>query len=160
MSPLHIPHARRLGEVGAAQAGQTVLVRARLQVARETGKLLFVTLRQAIATLQGIATKAANPDLFKWLGSLPRETVLDVTGTLSAVEKRVESVTQGDVELQITSAFIVSRATPEMPFQLEDAARPERVIDARDAEIRAAEAAGTPAPAPYPLVSQVRRAAL
>ena len=98
---------RRLGDLNATKAGQTILVRARIQVSRETGKLLFVTFRQAIATVQGIAMKAANADLFKWLGSLPRETVVDVTGTLAAVEKRVESVTQGDVELQASVTYSI-----------------------------------------------------
>jgi hypothetical protein len=50
--------------------------------------------------------------------------------------------------------FIVSKANPELPFQLEDAARPERLIDEREAEIRAAEAAGSTVPPRFPLVSQ------
>jgi aspartyl/asparaginyl-tRNA synthetase len=91
----------RLSDIDAKKSGCTVLVRGRLQVVRETGKMLFVTLRQAIATMQCIAMKSTNAELFKWIASLPRETVVDVTGTVAAVEKRVESATQSDVELQV-----------------------------------------------------------
>ena len=46
--------------------GKTVLVRARLHGVRETGKVLFITLRQGTATAQAVALKGDNKDLFKW----------------------------------------------------------------------------------------------
>lgn len=132
-------------DLDESKVGSTVLVRARLHNNRETGKVLFVTLRQGIATVQAIILKQSAPDFFKWAAGLPRESVLDVTGTVTAVEKRVESVTQGSVELQLATAFIVSKALPVLPFNLEDASRPDAVVEAREAEIKAAEAAGADA---------------
>jgi hypothetical protein len=132
----------RVGDLDESKVGTTVLVRARVHNTRETGKVLFVTLRQGIATVQGVVLKADNGDLFKWASALPRESVVDVTATVTAPEKRVESVTQGGVELQVATVFTVSRALPVLPFNLEDAARPDAVIEAREAEIKAAEAAG------------------
>lgn len=78
-----------------------MLVRGRVHGVRETSKVLFLTLRQSIATVQCVVLKAANADMFKWVGSLPKETVVDVTGVLSAPEKPILSVTQGDVELTV-----------------------------------------------------------
>ncbi len=43
-----------------------MLVRARLHGVRETGKVLFITLRQGTATAQAVALKGDNKDLFKW----------------------------------------------------------------------------------------------
>ena len=121
---------------------------------RDTGKVLFITLRQGISTVQAVLLKSTNADMLKWASKLPRESVVDVTGALTAPERRVESVTQGGVELSIATLFVVSKASPILPFNLEDASRSDRLVDERLEEIAAAEAAGMPAPAPYVTVSQ------
>ena len=136
---------RRVTDLDESKVSTEVLVRARVHNTRETGKVLFMTLRQGIATVQGVILKQNAPDMFKWAASLPRESVIDVTATVNAVEKRVESVTQGSVELAIASAFVVSKALPVLPFNLEDASRPDSVVEAREAEIKAMEAAGADA---------------
>ena len=59
----------RLADLSAAVAGSTVLVRARLFVTRETGKVLFITLRQGTRTAQAVVLKADNKDMFKWATS-------------------------------------------------------------------------------------------
>lgn len=138
-----------MADLTAAHAGSTVLVRARVGSARETGKVLFLTLRQGISTVQAVVLKAGAPDLFKWAAGLPRESVVDITGAVTVPDKRVESVTQGGVELQVATMFVVSRALPVLPFNLEDAARSDAVVEAREAEIRALEAAGAD-PATFP----------
>ncbi len=71
---------------------------------------------------------------------------MDVTARVGVVEKRVDSVTQGDVELHIQSLFIVSKALPAMPFLLEHAALPDAVYAEQDAAEAAAAAAGAPPP--------------
>ena len=108
-----------------------------------------------MCTVQAIAAKSPAPAaaLAKFLLALPRESVLDFTGTLRPAEQRVLSVTQSDVELHVTSAHVVSRSAPLLPFSLEDAARSEASIAARAAEIAAAEAAGTAPPPPFPLIN-------
>jgi aspartyl/asparaginyl-tRNA synthetase len=52
-----------------ALAGSTVLIRARLFVMRETGKVLFITLRQGVSTAQAVVLKSDDKDLFKWATS-------------------------------------------------------------------------------------------
>ena len=130
----------RVSDLGVGAVGSTVLLRARVQLTRDTGKVLFLSLRQGISTMQAVIFKATNADFLKWASKINRESVVDVTGEIHAPEKRVESVTQGDVELQISTMFIVSRAAAVLPFQLEDASRSERVIEERQAEIAKAEA--------------------
>ena len=133
--------------------GSTVLVRARLFVLRETGKTLFLTLRQGTATAQAVVFKTESKDMFKWATSLPRESVLDLTATVGAVEKRVESVTQGEVELVVTSIFVVSKAHPVLPFLLEHASLSDAVYAEQDRAEAAAAAAGTAPPSRLPSVS-------
>ena len=71
---------------------------------------------------------------------------MDVTAKVGVVEKRVDSVTQGDVELQVQSLFIVSKALPALPFLLEHAALPDAVFAEQEAAEAAAAAAGAPPP--------------
>ena len=56
----------RVCDLGVAQVGAMVLVRARLFVLRETGKVLFLTLRQGTSTVQAVIFKNDDKDLFKW----------------------------------------------------------------------------------------------
>jgi len=154
VSPSHVCLCS-VSDLTASLVGRSVLVRARIHTTRETGKVFFVTLRQGIATVQGVALKAANADLLKFLSSLPRETVVDVTGTVTKTDVPVVSTTQPDVELGVETVFVVSRASPVLPFSLEDAARSDAVVEAREKEIAEAEKAGVEAPPGFPLVNPV-----
>ena len=58
-----------VSKLNAEMVGATVLVRARLFVLRETGKVLFLTLRQGTCTVQSVIFKNDNKDLFKWATS-------------------------------------------------------------------------------------------
>lgn len=139
-------------------AGKEILVRARFQGVRDTGKLAFLTIRQGIATAQAIVTKATNPELFKFVtGGITKESFCDITATVTTPEKPVLSVSQGNIELQVLSCFVISKASPVLPFQLEDAARSDAQIAAREAEIKAAEAEGKTPPPAFPLVNPVSR---
>jgi len=132
---------RSVENLDASKVGQKVLVRARVFQLRETGKVVFIVLRQGTATVQAVVFKAAK-DLFKFAGSVPKESVVDITGTVNSVANRVESVTHGDVELVIETLHIVSKANPVLPFTLEDAARSDTLYEAQEAEEAAALAAG------------------
>jgi aspartyl/asparaginyl-tRNA synthetase len=52
-----------------ALVGSTVLLRARLFLMRETGKVLFLTLRQGVSTAQAVVLKSDDKDMFKWATS-------------------------------------------------------------------------------------------
>jgi lysyl-tRNA synthetase class II len=154
--PQIFPSLCSVEDLTPALAGKTVLVRARFQGVRDTGKMAFVTLRQGIATVQAVFMKATNADMFKFLtGGITKESFVDVTAKVTTPEKPVVSVSQGNVELSLETVFVISKASPVLPFQLEDAARSDAQIAARDAEIKAAEAEGKPAPAAFPLVNPV-----
>jgi aspartyl-tRNA synthetase len=139
----------RVADLSGALAGEgkaPVLVRARVHAVRETSKVLFLTLRQAFSTVQATVFKGTNKDLFKFAAALPKESVVDVRGALSKVEAAITSCTQSDVELSVATLFVVSRANPVLPFQLEDAARPDRFFDEQAREEAEALAAGKPPP--------------
>ena len=112
--------------------GQSFWVRGYLQTVRAKAKLVFITLRQQTATIQAIlheSDKVSRP-MIKFAAGVPKESVVDVFVTLSVPESPVVSTTQKDVELLVEKLFVVSKALPELPFQVEDAARSDTVVKA------------------------------
>ncbi|XP_065882326.1 aspartate--tRNA ligase, cytoplasmic-like [Dysidea avara] len=117
----------RIGDLTLAKAGTTVLVRARLQTSRSTGKQCFLVLRQQHFTVQAIVAVSStiSKQMVKFTEDLSRESIVDVEGTLSAAPEKVVSCSQQDVEIAVTKFHCISHAAPRLPLQLEDALRPE-----------------------------------
>ena len=55
---------------------------------------------------------------------ISRESVVDVYAWVREAPKRIESCTQGDVELHVEKLFVVSAAELGLPVQIEDLSRP------------------------------------
>jgi len=128
-----------IDQLTAEKDGQTVLVRGRMHAVRGKGKSAFLVLRQASssATVQAILfvdDKTVSKGMVKYASLIPRESIVDVEGRIAKSPNPVESCTQTEVELKVTSIRGVHRAGP-LPLELADASR-------SDAQIAAAEAKG------------------
>ena len=111
-------------------AGKEVWVRARVATSRKQGKMLcFLQLRQSMHTAQAVVFSKES-DIVAWAAALPRESVVDVLGELSVPKEPIASCSQSGIELQVRKLFCVSRSMPELPLQLEDAARPDAELEA------------------------------
>jgi len=110
-------------------AGQKVLVRGFLQTTRGVGKGVFIVVRSTMFTVQGVCfqNKEIPPEMVKYIVGLPIESIVDVEGVVSVPDAPVEACTQKMVEIQITKLHCVTKAKQAMPFQLEDAMRPDEV---------------------------------
>ncbi|KCV72889.1 aspartyl-tRNA synthetase [Fonticula alba] len=118
----------RLSTLTAADAGSTVLIRGRVHVSRGTGKLAFITLRQQSHTVQVVAAaddKTISRHMVRFIGNIPKESVVDVTATVTAAPTPIDSCSKKDIELQVQKVFVVSRNNHRMPFELADALRTE-----------------------------------
>lgn len=62
--------------------------------------------------------------MVKFVGSLPRESVVDIEGVLAAP---ASPITGASVQLELAprSVRCISRAAPALPFEIEDASRPD-----------------------------------
>ncbi|GLH00156.1 Aspartate--tRNA ligase [Gryllus bimaculatus] len=89
-------------------AGSDVWVRARLHTSRAKGKQCFAVLRQQAATVQAIIAVGETTN---------------VEAKVVQVPKPVVGCSQQNVELHVSSLFVVSAAKPQLPLQIEDAAR-------------------------------------
>ena len=110
-----------------ALAGEDVLVRGYLQTTRAVGKGVFVLVRSALYSVQGVAfeSKSISNAMIKYIAGLPSESVVNMQGRVSVPDQPVESSTQKLVEIQISSFHCVCKAKQALPFQMEDACRPE-----------------------------------
>ena len=142
----------KVEQLKPALTGQDVLVRGYLQTTRVVGRGVFVVVRSSLYTVQGVAFEekggSVSSDMIKYIDALPNESVVDVKGTVTIPDNPVESVTQKMVEIQISSFHCVCKATQALPFQMEDACRPDSGKETdvgaynEDEEVVAADADG------------------
>ena len=112
-----------------AMSGQEVLVRGHLQTSRSVGKGVFVLVRSTLFSVQGVAFEskdgAVSQAMIKYISALPLESIIDMKGMVTVPDQPVDSATQKMVEIQITEFHCVNKAKMALPFQMEDACRPD-----------------------------------
>mmetsp|Transcript_27797 Transcript_27797/g.54502 ORF Transcript_27797/g.54502 Transcript_27797/m.54502 type:complete len:574 (+) Transcript_27797:145-1866(+) len=122
-----------LGKETGPPLNSVVKVRARLHTVRATGSSCFLVLREAGGpTVQAVHFKdksalEESKALLKFVKGLHPESILEVEGKL--VSATVKSCTQSNVEIQIHTLRVISRAPPVLPFSVEDAGRPEEEVE-------------------------------
>lgn len=91
-----------------------------------TGKQCFFVLRQQSSTVQGLAAvnEKTSKQMIKFVSNITKESIIDVEATIKCVPARIEACTQKDVELHVERIYVVSASRPQLPLQIEDAARP------------------------------------
>jgi len=113
-------------DLNASFVGQTVWIRARLHSSRSKGKSCFLVLRQQLSTVQAamfVGERDVTKEMVKFAASINKESIVDLQALVCAA--KVDSTSQKDVELGVLKVFCVSSSTPQLPFQIEDASRPE-----------------------------------
>ena len=111
---------------GEGASGDKLWCRARLSTVRAKGKFAFCVLRKGFSSIQAVVAEGEanwSREGVKWVGRIPVESVIDVEGTLVKVDTPTHT-SQSDVELRVHKLFVVSLASPHLPFQLTDASRP------------------------------------
>ncbi|CAM8910170.1 unnamed protein product [Rhodiola kirilowii] len=120
-----------IGSLNESLKGQMVLVRGRAQTIRAVGKkMAFVVVRERGATVQCVVT--VKPDevslqMVKFVNALSRESHVDIEGVVSVPDVAIKGASQ-QVEIQVRKIYGVSRAVPNLPINIEDAARSEEEI--------------------------------
>jgi aspartyl-tRNA synthetase len=119
----------KIGDLTKDLEGKKVVVRGHLHTSRGVGKGAFVLLRSSLYTVQCVAfeSKDIPAAMIKYMTNVPVESIVDVCGILTIPDNAVEGATQSEVEIQVQSYHCVQKATAAMPFQMEDACRPDTV---------------------------------
>lgn len=64
-----------------------------------------------------------NISFYSVLFSITKESIIDVKAVVKSVPSKIESCSQKDVEVHLEEVFVISAAKPQLPLQIEDAAR-------------------------------------
>ncbi|KAJ2956329.1 hypothetical protein NQZ79_g7790 [Umbelopsis isabellina] len=125
-------------KINASRAGETVLIRARVQTSRaKSSKLCFFVFRQGVSTIQGILATDADKiskQMSKYGASIPVESIVLVEAEIAKAEEEIKSCTISDAELKIKQLHVIAEAEQRLPFSLEDASRPESDMEKEDAQ--------------------------
>uniref|UniRef100_A0A7S0SN35 aspartate--tRNA ligase n=1 Tax=Mantoniella antarctica TaxID=81844 RepID=A0A7S0SN35_9CHLO len=116
---------------------QTVTLRGRVHNVRGKGKSAFLVLRQQTATIQVIFfvdEVNVSKGMVKFVSNLTKESVVDIQGVVKKPNEPIAGCTQQTVELEASSIFCISRSEPRLPFEIDDAARPDAAFDAEDSQ--------------------------
>ena len=115
-------------------AGYSVWLRGRAQTVRKQGgKLSFLVIRDNQATVQAVVS--VTPETAKFAGAIPKESVVDIFGTVSIPPEPLRGCTQANVEITVERIYCISRAEA-LPLQLEDLSRSEKELAADPKAIR------------------------
>ncbi|CAN6277535.1 unnamed protein product [Urochloa humidicola] len=110
-----------------ASSAARVRVRGAAQAVRAVGRrVAFLVLRQGSATVQCVVPGGGG--MARFAAGLSRESVVDVAGVVSLPREPVRGTTQQLVEIQVEKLHCVSRAVPNLPISVEDAARSEEDV--------------------------------
>ncbi|KAG1332017.1 aspartate--tRNA ligase 2, cytoplasmic [Cocos nucifera] len=122
---------RRWTEIGSLDielAGSTVLIRGAAQTIRPVSKkMVFLVVRHYVSTVQCVLVinkECVSPQMVKFATGLSKESIIDIEGVVSIPKDPIKGTTQ-QVEVQVTKLFCVNRAVPNLPINIEDAARSE-----------------------------------
>ena len=121
-------------DLHSVSSGSNVWLRARVQnVRKQGGKLTFLVLRDDLATVQAVV--AITPEMAKFAGALPKESVVDVCGQVTVPPEPLRGCTQSNVEIAVERIYCLSRAEA-LPLQLEDLSRTEAELASDPKAIR------------------------
>ncbi len=121
--------------------GEEVVINAWVDVARDQGKMAFFDFRDRSGKVQGVVF--GKPEVLEVAKELRSEWVVAVTGVVNKrPEKMINSgVLNGDIELEITSIVILSRAH-ELPFDMNGELSLETVLDNRPFTLKSKRSQG------------------
>ncbi|XP_020279237.1 aspartate--tRNA ligase, cytoplasmic [Pseudomyrmex gracilis] len=127
-----------INELNKNLENQTVWLRGRLHTSRAKGKQCFIVLRQQSYTVQGLAAvnDQISKQMIKFISNITKESIVDVKAVVKSVPKQIESCSQKDVEVHLEEVFVASAAKPQLPLQIEDAARSVNEADESTLNIR------------------------
>lgn len=126
-------------ELGSLEPGHEIALRCIVRNARsQSAKLAFLELREGFNTIQAViaASETLSRQMVKYASGINPESVVDVIGIVKEPFEPVKSTTISNREIEIKKVWIVSKAVPQLPIQIEDA---ERRIPAEGEEAETAE---------------------
>jgi aspartyl-tRNA synthetase len=99
--------------------------------------MCFFQLRQNSSTIQGLVVfdeTAISKQMVKFAQNISSESIVLIEGTIAKPLEPVKSCTVQDAEIMVSQLFVTSEAQGRLPFNLEDASRPEADFEREGAQ--------------------------
>merc|ERR1712142_523446 len=112
-------------DLGMKMNEKTVTIRGRLHTSRAKGKQCFFVIREQQSTVQCLAfvSDKMSKQMLKFIAHISKESIVDIEAEVVKVADKIESCTQQSIELHVRQVWVVSSSDPQLPLQIEDAAR-------------------------------------
>jgi len=119
------PNIIAVKDLKPKMTGQCVHIRGRLHTSRAKGKQCFFVIREQQSTVQCLAfvSDKMSKQMLKFIAHISKESIVDVEAEVVKVADKIESCTQQSIELHVRQVWVVSSSDPQLPLQIEDAAR-------------------------------------
>ncbi|KAF3776327.1 Aspartate--tRNA ligase 2 [Nymphaea thermarum] len=122
----------KIGSLTAEMGGSEVWIRGQAQIIRAVSKnMAFVVLREMGFTVQCVLTVKpgeVSRQMVRFVSGLSRESFVDIFGVISVPGMAIKGASQ-QVEIQVRKVYCVNKAVPNLPINIEDAARSEVEIE-------------------------------
>eukprot|EP01120_Amphizonella_sp_Union-15-10_P008018 TRINITY_DN279_c0_g1_i2.p1 TRINITY_DN279_c0_g1~~TRINITY_DN279_c0_g1_i2.p1 ORF type:complete len:641 (-),score=129.09 TRINITY_DN279_c0_g1_i2:66-1988(-) len=127
----------KISSLELSLVGEQVWIQGRIHATRDTGNITFLEIRSRLHSIQAVVAKTPEipKEMVKFAGSLSKETIVKIQGKVTKPQETIQKVTQHDVEISVEKIFVVSSSLPVLPIQIEDAARPQPIIDKQIREV-------------------------
>ncbi|KAK8809560.1 hypothetical protein WA158_000503 [Blastocystis sp. Blastoise] len=108
-----------------SQVGQDVWIRGRIFNSNHKGKCCFILLRESFYTIQCalFQSKDIPKEMVSYAGKIPKESIIDIYGTVSPVPNPIDSASIKNFEISVKKIFVVTRLMVELPFTIDAACR-------------------------------------
>jgi len=87
----------QIKDLSDEHVGKEVLVRARLQNSRASGKnLCFMVLREAYSTVQAVLSKSdsVSPGMVQFSSKIPKESIIEIKAAVTKPDSALKGVSQ------------------------------------------------------------------
>jgi len=127
-----------LNDLSIDLEGKEVLIRGRADTVRKVGGRVFILLRRSFCKVQALAqgNDSTPKQLVKFCEKIKPESIIDVLGTVAVAKEKIMTATPPKlqlIEIVVRKIYVVAGVEAnELPFQIDDASRPEH--DQKSAE--------------------------
>jgi aspartyl-tRNA synthetase len=138
--------AKHLKNLSEEHVDQEVTVITRIHNSRsQSAKLAFLMLRQQGKTLQAViaAGNVVSKQMIKWAIGININSFVRVTGLVKTPNPPIASASISNLELHVTSIYLIHAAAEQIPMQVKDAERPPPAA-VEEGDAAGVDAEGTP----------------
>lgn len=104
-------------DLSEEHAGKVVRIRGRVHNSRAKGKMCFVVVREAFATVQAVlfVDETISKGMVTYASKIPKESIIEIVALVNKPDQAIAGCSQ-QVELQVQEIWGINKSVPILPF--------------------------------------------